>query len=117
MQSITPETPGARLREARKRAGYTQKDIEATCGISQPALSEFESGKTADMGATALLAICRKVGVTVEYVLQGGPITAQEAEAVALLRGASDGARALALASLRGMLATDASGKRAANGQ
>lgn len=92
---------------ARDRVKLTQSDVATRSGVSQNAISEFENGKTSNMKATNLAAICRQLGVTVEYVLSGSRVARddEEAEAIALLRAADDAARALALKSLRGMLA------------
>lgn len=40
------ETFPAKLKEARKDAGYTQKQVEALTGIQQAALSSYETGRT-----------------------------------------------------------------------
>lgn len=40
------ETFPAKLKQARKDAGYTQKQVEALTGIQQAVISSYESGRT-----------------------------------------------------------------------
>lgn len=120
MRSIATEKPGSRLQAARKRAGLTQVQLSAETGVSQPAISEFESGATSDMDASNLVRICAAVGATVEYVMLGAVADMDhEAEALSLLRHASPEDRDMAMRSLRGMLdrPSAAHGKRQGNGQ
>lgn len=99
------ETFGSRLRAARNRAELTQKDLETQTGVKQSRISELENNKKTNIDVWQMHAICRRLGVTVEYVLdgteQGG---ADEAEAVALLRHADPALRHAAMNALRGML-------------
>ena len=42
---MTSEQFGHAVRDARKRAGLTQADAAALCGVSAPFLSHLENGK------------------------------------------------------------------------
>lgn len=99
-------TPGGRFKAARLRAGMSQVAVAAAAGVSQPAISEFEGGRTDGIQAINLVKMCVAVGVTAEYVVIGTRSAQddQEAEAVALLRGADSTQRDLAMRALRGML-------------
>lgn len=39
------ETFGAKLKKARKDAGFTQKEVEKKTGIKQDAISKYENGE------------------------------------------------------------------------
>lgn len=120
VDSIAPNTPGGRLRAARERAGKTQVQIRAETGITQSALSEFETGKNESMDAMALARVCRALGVTVEHVVFGAVDADTDAdELLARLRHAQPAARDMALSAVRAMLPlpTSTSRKREANGR
>jgi transcriptional regulator with XRE-family HTH domain len=102
-------TQGGRLKAARTRARLTQVEAARIAGISQAALSEYETGSTADMMASTLHRLCTATGVTVEYILTGVGIDSDddEREAGALLRQASPGIRAAAMRALRAILGAE----------
>jgi len=59
---------GARLRERRKAAGRTQRDVALRVGITQASLSNYERGAR-DMTISTLIAITTVLGVAVNDVL------------------------------------------------
>lgn len=98
-------TFGSRLRAARERAELTQKQLEAETGVQQSRISELEQDTKVNINVWQMHAICRRLGVTIEYVLDGASQAgAEEAEAVALLRQAEPSLREAAMNALRGML-------------
>lgn len=111
MEHPNPDSPGGRFRSARKRAQLTQPEVAKLAGVTQSTVSDFETGKIADIFAVNLTRMCVAVNVTVEYVMLGSRAARSdvEAEALELLRGADHSAVALAMKSLRGMLAAEAS--------
>lgn len=52
----SPETLGARLREARQKFKWTQLDLEAASKVSQKTISDIETGKIVKPGEIAELA-------------------------------------------------------------
>ena len=68
--SVAPG-PGSRLRSARLRAGLTQVQLSSATRAKQSSISDFERGESESMFALTLHAICKHLGVTVEWVLDG----------------------------------------------
>ncbi len=63
---------GERVREARKEAGLTQKQLADKVGVSQPALSELENGDS--YGTTKLAAMASALNVSALWLETGrGP--------------------------------------------
>jgi transcriptional regulator with XRE-family HTH domain len=110
MDHPNPDSPGGRFRSARKRAQLTQPEVAKLAEVTQSTVSDFETGKIADIHAMNITRMCVAVNVTVEYVMLGSRAARDdvEAEAIELLRGADPAVVALALRSLRGMLASGA---------
>lgn len=110
MEHPNPDSPGGRFRSARKRAHLTQPEVAKLAGVTQSTVSDFETGKIADIFAVNLTRMCVAVNVTVEYVMLGSRAARSdvEAEALELLRGADQPTVTLAMKSLRAMLATEA---------
>lgn len=98
--------PGARLTEARARADHlTQTQLSKDTGVKQSSISGFETGKRRNMDVWAVNALCKRLNITVEYLLDGThSADGEETEAVSLLRRADPALRAAAMAALRGML-------------
>lgn len=67
------ETVGDRVRQARKEAGFTQKQLAKKVGISQSSISELEGGDTSETPAIVKIAVACKVS---PYWLDagGGPM-------------------------------------------
>jgi len=105
VQSTLTGTLGLRLRAARGRAGLTQPQLAAETGVLQSRISELENDKRVKIDVWSVHAICKRLGITVEYLLDGGSQAGdEEAEAVALLRHAEPQLRDAAMNALRGML-------------
>lgn len=68
---------GIRVREARKKAGLTQKELADKIGVTQPTLSELERGESAS--STHLISIAKECGVAAEW-LQTGSVNKIESE-------------------------------------
>lgn len=56
------------IREARKAAKMTQKELGARIGVSESAISQYESGNR-QPDNTALLMMAEELGVSVGYLL------------------------------------------------
>lgn len=75
-----------RLREAIKQSGKTQREVADHCQINQTTLSGYLRTKdTALPGGYNLIALCRGLNVSADYLLlgdekQGGQMTAQNQE-------------------------------------
>lgn len=58
-----------RIRELRKAKGMTMKELAYAVGVTESAISQFETGKKYPKGKT-LLAIALALETTVEYLLE-----------------------------------------------
>lgn len=63
-----------RLRLLRERTGVGQAKLAAATGVSVPTVSEWESGKKRP-GGQRLSSVARFYGVSVDFLLSGGPQT------------------------------------------
>ena len=59
---------GMRLRELRKKAGETQKDLAALLGVSVNQIGEMENGRGASTYAKLAL-ICEHYNISADYLL------------------------------------------------
>lgn len=66
-----------RIRECREEAGYSREKFAELLGVSVPYLSELERGKTG-CSIKTLMAICKILGVSADYLLFGEPRTDDE---------------------------------------
>src|SRR5262245_43573913 len=57
-----------RLREAREKQGFSQRQLARVCGIGELQIYRYESGAT-DPAATTLAVIARVLGVSTDYLL------------------------------------------------
>lgn len=64
------KTIGSRLKEARKRKGLTQVDIQKATGISSGNLSDIENDKSMP-SAAALISLSRELEVSIDWILTG----------------------------------------------
>lgn len=60
---------GKRVREARKSAGLTQKELATKAGMTQSSLSELETGESA--GTTNVATLARHLGVNAYWLETG----------------------------------------------
>lgn len=59
---------GARLKESRKAANFTQKQAADFLGILQPAYARYESGAI-ELDYAKLVALCKLYGVSADFLL------------------------------------------------
>lgn len=76
---------GLRISELRERAGLSQPALADAAGIKQPSLWAIENGRTVNVTARTLIALCRALCTTIEYVWDGADEDASDAEAEAEL--------------------------------
>lgn len=62
-------TLASRIKQARKQAGLTQKDLAQRVGVSQPVISQLENGE--NLQSVHLLAIAKACGVDSEWLASG----------------------------------------------
>lgn len=75
VQNGTPDRIGAgpldmmgrRIRVLRAERGFSLRDLAARLGVSAMAVSKWENGQP--MSSTHLLALCRELGCTVEFLM------------------------------------------------
>jgi HTH-type transcriptional regulator/antitoxin HipB len=58
---------GAAVRQLRKQAGKTQVELAAAVGMSQEALSRFESGRAADFSLAKLLRLLQALDAQLDF--------------------------------------------------
>ena len=59
---------GEKLKEARKEAKLSQKELSKRIGISQSVYSDYESGKV-DPTAKVIILLCEELDLTADYLL------------------------------------------------
>lgn len=65
---------GARIKRRREELGLQQIDLARRVGISQPSLSNIESGKTKSLRAATLVGLARALKTTTRWIMTGrGP--------------------------------------------
>lgn len=62
------EDVGRRLRESRKYAGYSQKQVAEILGMVQPAYARYELGMI-ELDYQKLVALCKLYDVSSDYIL------------------------------------------------
>jgi len=67
---------GDRIRARRLELGWTQEKLAGEAGVSKGFLSDLESGKR-NVGAETLLSIATVLGVSMDYLMKGGPVRAE----------------------------------------
>jgi transcriptional regulator with XRE-family HTH domain len=63
---------GARVRAARERLGWTREALAFHAGISWSAIAQVESGRRTNLRPSTLLALSRPLGVSIDYLVEGG---------------------------------------------
>lgn len=63
---------GARVRAARERLGWTREALAFHAGISWSAIAQVESGRRTNLRPSTLLALARPLGVSIDYLVDGG---------------------------------------------
>lgn len=64
---------GERIRLRRIHLGWTQERLASEAGVSKGFLSDVESGKR-NVGAETLLSLATALGVSMDYLMKGGPV-------------------------------------------
>jgi transcriptional regulator with XRE-family HTH domain len=70
---------GERIRERRLELGWTQEKLAAEAKISTGFLSDLETGKR-NVSAENLLEIAHALGVSLDFLMKGGPSRLKAAE-------------------------------------
>jgi transcriptional regulator with XRE-family HTH domain len=101
---------GRKVRTLRKARGLTQVQLAKKLGITQPSLSEIETGETKEVSGTVLAALCRVLRSMPDYFVLDevgdtdfGEMGLAQQEAVYLIGHMKGETREAALKSLRGM--------------
>lgn len=66
---------GERVKAARERLGWSREELAFHAGISFPAVSQTESGRRTNLRPATLSALAGALGVTIDYLVSGGPST------------------------------------------
>jgi len=75
------ETFGQRVRNARIRCGWTQKELALASGLTQSAIGNYESGQRTEPTSAALIKLAAALRVTPEWLRQGSELQLQETTA------------------------------------
>lgn len=59
-------TVGEIIAVARECKGWSQRDLERESGVSNPLISQIETGKVKDPGFATVVRLCEALGVKVE---------------------------------------------------
>ncbi len=81
---------GARVRAARERLGWSREALAFHSEISWSGVAQVESGRRKNLRPGTLTALARALGVSVDYLLNGGPASPAMLEHKALLYSADD---------------------------
>lgn len=68
-QESEPKSKGKNMRNAREKAGFSQKQVALSLGVSAPTVSEWESGKK-NPNAANLQKLSALYGVTTDFLLE-----------------------------------------------
>ena len=60
---------GPRIRQARERKGWSQRELGRQAQVRQAIISELETGKKADTIGVILKRLARALGVSVDHLL------------------------------------------------
>jgi transcriptional regulator with XRE-family HTH domain len=64
---------GARVRAARERLGWTREALAFHAAVSWSAIAQVESGRRRNLRPSTLAALSRPLGVSIDYLVNGGP--------------------------------------------
>jgi len=67
---------GPSVRSARERLGWTREALAYRSGLSWAAIAQIESGRRQDIRLGSLLALAHALGVSVDYLVGDGTVTA-----------------------------------------
>jgi transcriptional regulator with XRE-family HTH domain len=63
---------GPRVRAARERLGWTREALAFHSGVSWSAIAQVESGRRTNLRPSTLAALSRPLGVSIDYLVDGG---------------------------------------------
>src|SRR5687767_203826 len=81
---------GRRIRASRARLGWTREELAVRSGMSWSAIAQVESGRRANPRPTTLSALAGALGVSIDYLVDGGPVATPMLEHRALIYGSDD---------------------------
>lgn len=64
---------GSRVRGARERLGWTREALAFHSKVSWSAIAQVESGRRRNVRPSTLAALSRALGVSIDYLVRGGP--------------------------------------------
>lgn len=106
-------TLGERLKEERKRLGFSQEEFAAIAGVTRRPYAEWEAGNTSPTGVQ--LAALYAEGADVQYIVtgvrSGMALSPDERELLTLFRAAPLAGKAAAIGALQGVAASQAAPK------
>lgn len=76
------ETFGERMKWAREQRGMSQPDLAHAMGVAPMTISKWERGAM-DPGSTKLRTISALLGVSADWLLNGGPLSQADGQAAA----------------------------------
>jgi transcriptional regulator with XRE-family HTH domain len=84
-----PSEIGARIKDARRKHGWTQDDLAEAVGVSRSAVAQWETGRAGQLTPN-LTRIASVLGVGVEFLTLGedkrGPVQTKSADELAIVR-------------------------------
>jgi transcriptional regulator with XRE-family HTH domain len=81
---------GTRVKLARERLGWSREALAFHAGLSWSGVSQVESGRRTNLRPGTLSALASALGVTVDYLVSGGPAGAPMLDHRALLYGSDE---------------------------
>jgi transcriptional regulator with XRE-family HTH domain len=90
MSAAKDSTIGARVRAGRERLGWRREDLAHHAGISMSAVAQVESGRRQNVRPATLSALAQALGVTIDYLVRGGPPGPPTLEHRALVYGTDE---------------------------
>jgi transcriptional regulator with XRE-family HTH domain len=69
--AVSVETMGDRIRTLRMARGLTQEELGERVGVSKVAVSQWETGSTANIRLKSFLALCDELSTNPHYLLFG----------------------------------------------
>ena len=71
LEIMNTTTLGQRLKQARESAGMKQRDLGKRAGVSESAISQWESGTIEKIAAGRLAAVASVLNVSLDWLLSG----------------------------------------------
>jgi transcriptional regulator with XRE-family HTH domain len=68
----TDSTIGGRVKAARRRLGWSREELAVRAGISWSAIAQTESGRRTNLRPHTLSALAGALGVSIDYLVNGG---------------------------------------------